>query len=531
MILNRVEELRNASKGVGLLDKASNTASAPHPELSSREIDILKQASVINSRIFLPWIQDDKADPFCSQTLFVDPDGFLNLSREQAEKFGIWKRVSDIMKFPTMIAVISSMAIVQQDVVTDCSFVASLCVSAAYELKFRKQLITSCVFPQDSSGMPVFNPIGKYVVKLFFNGIYRKIVVDDFLPLSKSGSLMCTYSTNPNEIWPSIIEKAYMKLNGGYDFPGSNSGIDLYALTGWIPEQIFIQDQKWNSDSQWGRLYKGFHDGHALITLATIAMSEESANKVGLVPSHAYAVLDVRNVIGVRMLQLKNPWNHRRWNGKYSHMDQNNWTRSMKDALGYDQLAAMQRDDGIFWIDFESVLAFFESIHVNWNPELFKYQHVMHVSWPLEFGPAVDTFALTHNPQYGLEVDAPEENSSVWLLLSKHITSKEENKDYITLHVYADTNCNRVHYPEMYKVIHVGVYVNNPHILSSFTVPKGKSRFSVVLSQHLKSRSLTFSLRAYAKHPFIFGTIGKRYAVEKTVSRFHLHFGSTGRLR
>ncbi|KAJ3264251.1 calpain 7 [Chytriomyces hyalinus] len=491
------------------------TTADNHPELSPMEMEILKSASYINSRLFLPWMSNDKTEPFSSRTLFSDPDGMLVLSREQKQKFGCWKRVSEIMKFPTMIAVISSTAIVQ-DVVTDCSFVASLCVSAAYELKFNKQLITACVFPQDFSGYPIFNPIGKYVVKLFYNGIARMIVVDDFLPLSSEGALMCTYSTNSNEIWPSIIEKAYMKLNGGYDFPGSNSGIDLYALTGWIPEQIFIRVSEPMNHFQWSRLYDGFHNGTVLLTIATIAMSDEAAEALGLVSSHAYAVLDLQLVAGIRMLQLKNPWNHRRWNGKYSHNDRVNWTREFKNALNFDQLGAMQLDDGIFWIDFDSVRQHFESIHANWNPEIFKYQHVMHVAWPRESGPAIDTFTLAHNPQYGIEVNAAEENSSVWLLLSKHVTTKEENKDYITLHVYADTNCKRVYYPEMYKVLYVGVYVNNPHVLATFTVPKGVSRYTAVVSQHEKTRSLTFSLRAYATHSFLFGSV-RAYSEQRVI--------------
>ena len=96
--------------------------------------------------------------------------------------------------------------------------------------------------PQDriKSG-PRVSKNGKYIFRLQFNGCFRKVTIDDRLPASSTTrSLHVIDRNNPHLVWPALVEKAYLKVRGGYDFPGSNSGTDLWVLTGWIPEQVFL---------------------------------------------------------------------------------------------------------------------------------------------------------------------------------------------------------------------------------------------------------------------------------------------------
>lgn len=103
--------------------------------------------------------------------------------------------------------------------------------------------MASAIHPYDrTSNGPRLSKSGKYIFRLHFNGCFRKVTIDDRLPTSTSSrSLHVIDRNNPRLLWPALLEKAYLKVRGGYDFPGSNSGTDLWVITGWIPEQAFLQ--------------------------------------------------------------------------------------------------------------------------------------------------------------------------------------------------------------------------------------------------------------------------------------------------
>ncbi|XP_066441626.1 calpain-7 isoform X1 [Eleutherodactylus coqui] len=499
-----------------------HSSEPPRQRYTAEEIEVLRKTSKINGIEYVPFMSVDLRERFAFPIPFSDRFGKLALSPKQKAMFSKWMRPDEITNNPIMIYTVSSFSI-KQTIVSDCSFVASLAISAAYERRYNKKLITSIIYPQNKKGEPEYNPCGKYMVKLHINGVPRKVIIDDFLPVDHNGELLCSYSNNKNELWVSLIEKAYMKVMGGYDFPGSNSNIDLHALTGWIPERIAMHsdNQSFNKENTFRMLYQRFHKGDVLITTATGVMSEEEGEKWGLVPTHAYAVLDIREYKSLRFLQLKNPWSHLRWKGRFCEKDERSWTPELQKYLNFDPRTAQKIDNGIFWITWEDLCQYYDVIYLSWNPSLFKESTCIHSTWDAKQGPVKDAYSLANNPQYRLDVQCPKGGAAVWILLSRHITDKDDfaqNREFITLVVYKNDG-KKVYYPADPAPYIDGIRINSPHYLTKIplTTP-GAHTFTLVVSQYEKQNTIHYTIRVYAACKFTFSKIPTPYTINKRIN-------------
>ena len=530
-IMDRIEELK-----AGQYAKTSVGASPSQPAaaLSSEEIAVLKRSSLITSGLFLPWSEEEARAIGTSPTAkpFVDPDGVMKLSPKQISKFYKWARPREIMAMQgqpkaasiDMIRKIEPYRI-KQHLVQDCSFIGSLCICAEYERRFKRRLVTSILYPQDARGNPMISTSGKYMVKLWLNGIPRQVIVDDMLPVDRYGNLLCSYCQVKSglELWVTIVEKAFMKLSGGYNFPGSNSGSDMHALTGWLPERIFFPEDQTNvrdfetpTERAWDRLYSASSYGDCLITTSmSKEISESEADKVGLVTGHAYAVLDaIRTQNGTRLLRLKNPWAHSGWNGMFSKEDAVSWSDpNLRAEVGYNPFAHTQFDDGVFFIEWKDVCRYFRNVHFSWNPKLFAFRTTLHATWPTEFGAEDDSFNVRDNPQYILTLSdqAVQKGATVWVLISRHVTKQEQEgadvSDFLTIHVHRnDRKKERIRYPGGSTCVYKGAYTNSSHVLVRYDAIGSQDKFlSLVLSQYQKTHDLSYTLSCYCTSPFELG--------------------------
>ena len=85
------------------------------------------------------------------------------------------------------------------------------------------------------------------MVKFFINGNATPVIVDDYLPCKADGRRAFANSWD-DEIWVSILEKAWAKLHGSY--ARIEGGLPCFAsshLTG-VPSESFLHDEVEDDD-------------------------------------------------------------------------------------------------------------------------------------------------------------------------------------------------------------------------------------------------------------------------------------------
>jgi hypothetical protein len=105
--------------------------------------------------------------------------------------------------------------------------------------------ICSKIYPQ-KDGIPVYNPIGRYWVKLFFMGKYRKIEIDDTMPCGKYDEFLMPKCEMLEEMWPALLTKAIFKLfsyrfkSANFVYEETGDAAVIYALTAYVGEKILL---------------------------------------------------------------------------------------------------------------------------------------------------------------------------------------------------------------------------------------------------------------------------------------------------
>ncbi|RYP21507.1 hypothetical protein DL767_009241 [Monosporascus sp. MG133] len=485
-------------------------------QIPTGEKNILFRGSRLHGNVFPPWESDPDPKEFGGPP-FIDPSEF-SFSERQSEVFAGWKRPLELVqkdaeadeeRMKSRLMESNGDYDLVQDITTDCSVVASLCASINHLRPGPTSILPLLMFPINAeNGQPQISASGKYIFRMFFNGCFRKVVIDDRLPTSSTDrTLYVVDRQNPGLIWPALMEKAYLKVRGGYDFPGSNSGTDLWVLTGWIPQQIFLQSDDVDFNQTWRRVKKAYDYGDVVVTLGTGRLSPDEEEMMGLAGEHDYAVLDMSETSGNRKLLVKNPWcDGLVWKGVGSSV-----RVSPDDDDAKEQPAKLK--PGTFWIGFDDVVQNFESLYLNWNPSLFTERQDHHFTWQLPEPNMANSFA--HNPQYSMEAQA---DGNVWILLSRHFQDAEldiarsrqaptttlaavsNRLGFMSLYIFASNDGGRVQLPDN-KAIYRGPFVDSPQTLAPFEAKRGVRYTVAVASQDLPLPRYSFTLTFFSRAP------------------------------
>ena len=200
-----------------------------------------------------------------------------------------------------------------------------------------------------------------YGIYFFLNGEWRLVLVDDYFPYKIENNVKKFRFSHSfkNEIWVSLLEKAWAKVNGCYAriACGGFCYEAFDVLTEAYTEHLFITKDK--KEELWQIMENSMKNNYPM----TAGTPEDNQilflEYTGLEYGHAYTIINIYTVeINPgeieRLVKIKNPWGNSEFNGDWSDNSQK-WTPELKEKCDFPGV----NDEGIFYMSFNDFVKYF----------------------------------------------------------------------------------------------------------------------------------------------------------------------------
>lgn len=270
---------------------------------------------------------------------------------------------------------------IKQGALNNCYFLSVLSALAEYPERIKSLFLTQEI-----------NAVKIYCVKLCIDGTWDEIVIDDYFPCDGRKKSPCFSCAGENNFWVMILEKCYAKAYGSY-----------HKIEGGIPEHA-MRDltgaPTLTLDNSCENLLSSLREACEKRWIITASAGETDASKdllkeVGLIPLHAYTILEVHeiniendihshnnltnsmnslngmNSASVEyLLKIRNPWGTNEWIGDWSDFS-NMWKENLKLSS-----ANSSNNQGCFFMNFKDFKHYFSKIQICKIHDNFQYTSI-----------------------------------------------------------------------------------------------------------------------------------------------------------
>ncbi|XP_048792171.1 calpain-13-like isoform X5 [Lagopus muta] len=318
----------------------------------------------------------------------------------------VWKRPRELLRNPFFIMDGVSRFDIIQGEIGDCWMLAAL-----GSLTMQKRFLEN-VLPKDQGFQSDY--AGIFHFRFWQFGDWVDVVIDDRLPFL-NGNYLSVHPRTSNEFWPSLLEKAYAKLQGSYqNLHGGYISDALVDFTGGVQMQFSLKDPPPDLED----ILKAASKSQCLMGCSTSGRMRNTVLRNGIVQGHAYTVT---GAVKIRfknhwehIIRVWNPWGHGEWKGTWSDGSPE-WDYvepEIKEEL------YRKKNDGEFWMSYENFREQFSWLCVcNCTPTFLDFGDQHHTGWSVDrhinlWSPLLATGrndwssagAVSKNPQYFFKV-------------------------------------------------------------------------------------------------------------------------------